>query len=75
MSMQQGRGGMSSHKHGISGHAGPPPGLKQSLAREENKRREKTSHRQRMYESVHELMRERRARPRKSPSDSTQRLP
>lgn len=75
MSMQQGRGGMGSHKHGVSGHAGLPPGLKQCLAREDNERREKTSHRPRMYESVLELMRERRARPRKSPSHSTQKLP
>jgi hypothetical protein len=70
MSMQQGRGGMGSHKHSVSGEPGLPPGLKQSLAREENKRREKISHRQRMYGSVPELMRDRRARLRETPSNS-----
>lgn len=74
MSMQQGRGGMGCHKHGVSGHTRLPPGLKQRLAREENKRREKTSHWQRMYESVSELMRERRPRRGATPSHSTQKL-
>ncbi len=52
MSKQQGRGGMGSHKHGVSGKSGMPRGLKQRLAREENKRQEKKSRRQRMYESI-----------------------
>jgi len=56
MSKQQGRGGMGSHKHGVSGKSGMPPGLKQQLAREENKRKDKKSRRQRMYDSIAALM-------------------
>jgi len=56
MSKQQGRGGMGSHKHGVSGKSGMPPGLKQQVAREENKRRDKKSRRQRMYNSIAALM-------------------
>lgn len=33
---QQGRGGMGSHKHGISGHAPRSPGYKMQRTREAN---------------------------------------
>ena len=56
MSRQQGRGGMGSHKHGSSGKTGMPPGLKQQLAREENKRKRKKKRRQTMYDSIRALM-------------------
>ena len=42
--MHQGRGGMGSHKHGVSGRPGPRPALKRFLAEffnEEAKRRTK----------------------------------
>jgi hypothetical protein len=59
--MHQGRGGMGSHKHGISGRGGSPPGLKQRLAREQiqrSKERAETRkrHRQPMYNTIRELM-------------------
>jgi hypothetical protein len=38
--MQTGRGGMGSHKHGISGHAGPSPRAKYMRALEDNRFRE-----------------------------------
>jgi len=47
---------MGSHKHGVSGKSGMPPGLKQQLARDENKRKDKKSRRQRMYDSITALM-------------------
>ncbi|MGH8651501.1 MAG: hypothetical protein ACREYE_04665 [Gammaproteobacteria bacterium] len=56
MSKQQGRGGIGSHKHGVSGKSGMPPRLKQQLAREENERKGKKSRRQRMYDSIAALM-------------------
>ncbi|MGH8651509.1 MAG: hypothetical protein ACREYE_04705 [Gammaproteobacteria bacterium] len=56
MSKQQGRGGMGTHKHGVSGKSGMPPRLKQQLAREENKRKDKKGRRQRMYDSIAALM-------------------
>ena len=59
--MHQGRGGMGSHKHGASGRGGSPPGLKQRLAREQNKRLKEREEarkrrRQRMYGTIRELM-------------------
>ena len=59
--MHQGRGGMGSHKHGVSGRGGSPPGLKQRLAREQNQRSKERAQmrkrrRQRMYETIRELM-------------------
>jgi len=36
MSKQQGRGGMGSHKHGVSGRSGPSPRAKLSRARDAN---------------------------------------
>ncbi len=59
--MHQGRGGMGSHKHGVSGRGGPSPGLKQRLAREQNRRlkeREEVRKRRRsqFYDTVRELM-------------------
>ncbi len=62
--MHQGRGGMGSHKHGVSGRGGAPPGLKQRLAREQNQRlseRQGTRkrRRQRIDETIRELMRRR----------------
>ncbi len=59
--MHQGRGGMGSHKHGVSGRGGLPPGLKQRLAREQNQRSKERAQtrkrrKQRMYETVRELM-------------------
>ena len=59
--MQQGRRGMGSHKHGISGRGGPPLGLKQRLAREQDrclKDREEARKRRRskMYDTIRELM-------------------
>ncbi len=38
--MQQGRGGMGSHKHGISGHSGPSPRFKFMRTFEANRERE-----------------------------------
>jgi len=35
--MQQGRGGMGSHKHGISGHSGPSPRTKLMTCLENNR--------------------------------------
>ncbi len=59
--MHQGRGGMGSHKHGVSGRGGSPPGLKQRLAREQNQRQDEQQEtrkrrRQGMYNSIRELM-------------------
>jgi len=59
--MHQGRGGMSSHKHGVSGRSGSPPGLKQRLAREQNQRSKEREEvrqrrRQRMYDTIRGLM-------------------
>ena len=52
---------MGSHKHGVSGRSGSPPGLKQRLAREQNRRSEeweeaRKRHRQPMYNTIRELM-------------------
>ena len=59
--MRQGRGGLGSHKHGVSGRGGAPPGMKQRLAREQNQRSKEQAQtrkrrRQRMYETIRELM-------------------
>ena len=56
--MHQGRGGMGSHKHGVSGRPGPRPALKRFLAEflnEEAKRR--TKRRSKMYSSLREALR------------------
>ena len=45
--MQQGRGGMGSHKHGISGRSGRSSGMKQSMARDANREAERTKRRKR----------------------------
>jgi hypothetical protein len=60
MSRQQGRGGMGSRKHGRSGRPGPPPGLKCSLARLENERRQKPKRSQKWFASVLALLRAKR---------------
>lgn len=39
--MQAGRGGMGSHKHGISGYSGPSPRTKFMRAFDENRWRDK----------------------------------
>ncbi len=62
--MHQGRGGMGSHKHGVSGRGGSPPGLKQRLAREQSQRQSERTEarkrrRQRMYDTIRELIPER----------------
>jgi len=38
--MPVGRGGMGSHKHGVSGHNGPSPRQKQNLSRDANREME-----------------------------------
>jgi hypothetical protein len=56
--MHQDRGGMGSHKHGVSGRPGPRPALKRFLAEffnEEDKRR--TKRRSKMYSSLREALR------------------
>lgn len=60
MSWQQGRGGMGSRKHGRSGQPGPPPGLKQFLARLDNERRKRSKRKQALFPSLQALMRARR---------------
>lgn len=60
MSIQHGRGGMGSHKHGVSGESGMPSGLKQQLAREDNKRRIVKKGVGRFYDSIEALMKARR---------------
>ncbi len=57
MSKQRGRGGMGSHKHGVSGHAGPPNAVKWATAQFFNKeaaRRKARKHK--MYGSVREAL-------------------
>lgn len=61
--MQTGKRGLGSHKHGISGHAGPTPGAKMQRAREANQlaeaeRAKKPS--RPVFGSVAEAMRSRR---------------
>ncbi len=60
MSRQQGRGGMGSRKHGRSGWSGPPPGLKQYLARLENEQRKPPKRKQELFASVLALLRARK---------------
>ncbi len=60
MSRQQGRGGMGSRKHGRSGRSGPPPGLKQYLARLENERHKQPKRKQELFASVLALLRARK---------------
>src|SRR5512147_2329801 len=62
--MHQGRGGMGSHKHGVSGRPEPRPGLKRVLAgffNEEAKRR--TKRRSKMYSSLREALRQFKPKP------------
>jgi hypothetical protein len=58
MSRQQGRGGMGSHKHGVSGHAGPSPKsrmwLKLLAKREDALRHRRFRHRE-FFGSVKEF--------------------
>ena len=57
MSKQRGRGGMGSHKHGVSGRAGPPNAVKWATAEFFNKeaaRRKARKHK--MYGSVGEAL-------------------
>ncbi len=57
MSRQAGRGGMGSHKHGVSGRPGPPARVKWATAaffNKETKRRAKP--RRKMYDSVREAL-------------------
>ena len=57
--MHQGRGGMGSHKHGISGRPGPRARGQRFLAgffNEEAKRR--TKRRSKMYSSLREALRQ-----------------
>jgi hypothetical protein len=58
--MQMGRGGMGSHKHGISGHVGPSPRTKYMRALEDNRFREsiKKPRAKLKYESVSEAVRD-----------------
>ncbi len=60
MSKQQGRGGMGSRKHGRSGRPGPPPGLKQFLARLVNAKRQKPKLKSELFASVLALLHARR---------------
>lgn len=64
--MQQGRGGMGSHKHGISGRGGPSPGTKQWNTRRANREllkqqeiRRKHSAARRMFNTVKEALEQR----------------
>ena len=53
MSKQQGRGGTGSHKHGVSGRAGPPTAVKRATAEFFNKEAEQRKKRKgKMYGSV-----------------------
>jgi hypothetical protein len=56
MSRQQGRGGMGSHKHGVSGHPGHPPKLRMWL-KLLAKREEAWRRRSEFFGSVKELFR------------------
>lgn len=61
MSGQQGRGGMGSHKHGVSGHCGPNGRTTKATARMLNREQEqraklKAAHRQEFTGSVRDLL-------------------
>lgn len=57
--MQQARGGMGSHKHGISGRAGKSPNLRHYMKREAEKDERKSRSRiQNPKSSVRELLAE-----------------
>jgi hypothetical protein len=66
MSNQSGRGGMGSHKHGISGHSGPSPKTKHNWARDASQeihRRQKRAAKRRavdLYPSVSDALASRR---------------
>lgn len=56
MSKQRGRGGMGSHKHGVSGTAGPNRRALQALGRLVNRMHEETKRpKQRMFDDVRDL--------------------
>ena len=60
MSKQQGRGGMGSHKHGVSGHPGNPPKLRmwlKLLAKQEEVWRRRRFRQSEFFGSVKELFR------------------
>lgn len=59
--MQQGRGGMGSHKHGISGRAGKSPAFRHWIKREAEKLIRKGRHAiERPYSSVYEALKNRK---------------
>ena len=64
--MQQGRGGMGSHKHGVSGHATQSPRLRLSKKLAAERGEYDTSRRRRTrlkFETVHEALKgERKSR-------------
>jgi len=63
--MDSGRGGMGSHKHGVSGHSHMPARTKQAIARLVNQLRERTEHPAEMSGSMDELLNRPRPRRRK----------
>ncbi len=60
--MQQGRGGMGSHKHGVSGRAGKSPRLRLQMRMEAEKDGRRLRRRRLPYETLAELLS--RVRPR-----------
>jgi hypothetical protein len=61
--MQQGRGGMGSHKHAVSGHRSPSPAYKQQRSREANRLAEEEQAKKpkaKTYASFEELRKDRR---------------
>ena len=57
MSRQRGRGGMGSHKHGVSGRAGPPRAVKWATAQFFNKEAaRRKAPKQEIYRSVREAL-------------------
>lgn len=53
---QQGRGGMGSHKHGVSGHPTKSPRLRHWLKRWAEQSNDRKRRKTRTYGSVRELM-------------------
>ena len=59
MSRQKGRGGMGSHKHGVSGRPGPPAAVKRATAEFFNREAEQRRRRKpKMHETVREALRD-----------------
>ncbi len=56
MSKQRGRGGMGSHKHGVSGRAGPPRAVKWATAEFFNKEAARKARKHKMCGSVREAL-------------------